>query len=57
MLRISFGVALLAALLGTYLASPMAGWVALFATSTFAVASHIRRRDEGTERALRPIDK
>jgi hypothetical protein len=46
----------LAALLGAYWFSPTAAWVALFATSTLALARHIRQRDEEAERALQPIE-
>jgi hypothetical protein len=45
----------LAALLGTYWVNPSAAWVALFATSTLALARHIRQKDEEAERALNPV--
>jgi hypothetical protein len=51
----TFGVTVLAALLGTYWVSPSAAWVALFATSTLALARHIRQRDDEAEQALNPI--
>ena len=57
MVRISVGVAVLAALLGTYWFNPNAAWVALFATSTLALARHVRQRDEEAERALQPTDE
>jgi len=57
MVRISVGVVVLAALLGTYWFNPNAAWIALFATSTLALARHVRQRDEEAERALlQPVD-
>ena len=56
MLRISIGVAGLAALLVTYWVNPTAAWVALFATSTLALARHVRQRDDEAEAALQRID-
>jgi hypothetical protein len=56
-MRIAFGAALLTALLVTYWVSPSAAWVALFATSTLALARHIRQRDEEAERALSPFQE
>jgi hypothetical protein len=57
MMRIAFGAAVLAALLVTYWVSPSVAWVALFATSTLALARHIRQRDEEAERALSPVQE
>ena len=57
MVRISFGVGLLAALLVTYWVNPTAAWVALFSTSTLALARHIRQRDEEAEAALQRLDE
>lgn len=55
MLRISFGIAVLAALLVTYWVNPTAAWVALFSTSTLALARHVRQRDEEAEAALQQV--
>jgi len=55
MVRISVGVGLLAALLVTYWVNPTAAWVALFSTSTLALARHIRQRDEEAEAALQRL--
>ncbi|HEU4691871.1 MAG TPA: hypothetical protein VFS23_26080 [Vicinamibacterales bacterium] len=55
MLRISFGIAVLAALLVTYWVNPTAAWVALFSTSTLALARHVRQRDEEAEAALQRV--
>lgn len=57
MMRMAFGVTVLAALLGIYWVSPSAAWVALFATSTLALARHIRQRDDEAERILNPIQE
>ena len=57
MLRISVGVGLLAALLVTYWVHPTAAWVALFSTSTLALARHVRQRDEEAEAALQRVDE
>jgi len=57
MVRISLGVAALAALLATYWASPTTAWIALFATSTLALARHVRQRDDEAEAALQRIDE
>jgi hypothetical protein len=57
MLRISLGVLLLAALLLTYWVNPTAAWVALFSTSTLALARYVRQRDEEAEAALQRIDE
>lgn len=56
MVRISLGIAVLAAMLVTYWVNPTAAWVALFATSTLALARHVRQRDEEAEAALQRID-
>ena len=55
MVRISLGIAVLAALLVTYWVNPTAAWVALFATSTLALARHVRQRDEEAEAALQRV--
>jgi hypothetical protein len=52
MVRISLSIAVLAALLVTYWVNPTAAWVTLFATSTLALARHVRQRDEEAEAAL-----
>jgi hypothetical protein len=57
MLRISVGLALLAGLLVAYFVNPTAAWVSLFATSTLALARHVRQRDEEAEAALQRIDE
>lgn len=57
MMRISLGVAVLGALLVTYWVNPTAAWVALFTTSTLALARHVRQRDEEAEAALQRIDE
>lgn len=57
MLRISFGIAVLAALLVTYWVNPTAAWVALFSTSTLALARHVRQRDEEEEAALQRVEE
>ena len=57
MLRISLGIAGLAALLVTYWVNPTAAWVGLFATSTLALARHVRQRDEEAEAALQRIEE
>ena len=57
MLRISVGLALLAGLLVAYLVNPTAAWVSLFATSTLALARHVRQRDEEAEAALQRINE
>ena len=57
MVRMSFGVAVLAALLVTYFVDPTAAWVMLFAVSTLALARHIRQRDEEAEAALQRADE
>ena len=57
MVRISVSVGLLAALLVTYWVNPTAAWVALFSTSTLALARHIRQRDEEAEAALQRVDE
>ena len=57
MMRISLGVAVLGALLVMYWVNPTAAWVALFTTSTLALARHVRQRDEEAEAALQRIDK
>jgi hypothetical protein len=57
MLRISVGVGLLAALLVTYWIHPTAAWVALFSTSTLALARHVRQRDEEAEAAFQRVDE
>jgi hypothetical protein len=55
--RIALGVAVLAALLVTFWVNPTAAWVALFATSTLALARHIRQRDDEAEAALQRVDE
>jgi hypothetical protein len=55
--RIALGVAVLAAWLVTYWVNPTAAWVALFATSTLALARHIRQRDDEAEAALQRVDE
>ena len=57
MVRMSLGLAVLAALLVTYWVHPTAAWVALFSTSTLALARHVRQRDEEAEAALQRIDE
>ncbi len=57
MVRISLGIAVLAALLVTYWVNPTAAWVALFATSTLSLARHVRQRDEEAEAALQRIEE
>lgn len=57
MVRMSFGVAVLAALLVTYFVNPTAAWVALFSVSTLALSRHIRQRDEEAEAALQRVDE
>jgi hypothetical protein len=57
MMRISVGVGLLAALLVTYWIHPTSAWVALFATSTLALARHVRQCDEEAEAALQRVDE
>jgi hypothetical protein len=57
MVRIALGVAVLAAWLVTYWVNPTAAWVALFATSTLALARHIRQRDDEAEAALQRVDE
>jgi hypothetical protein len=57
MVRIYFGVAVLAALLVTYWVNPTAAWVAVFSTSTLALARHIRQRDDEAEAALQRADE
>jgi len=57
MVRMSLGVAVLAALLVTYFVNPTAAWVSLFAVSTLALARHIRQRDEEEEAALQRVDE
>ena len=57
MVRMSVGAGLLAALLVTYWVHPTAAWVALFATSTLALARHVRQRDEEAEAALQRLDE
>ena len=57
MVRISLGLAMLAGLLVTYLVNPTAAWVALFTTSTLALARHVRQRDEEAEAALQRVEK
>jgi len=57
MLRIGLGLTGLAALLVTYWVNPTAAWVALFSTSTLALARHIRQRDEEAEAALQRIEE
>ena len=57
MVRISFGVGVLAALLVTYWVNPTMAWVALFTTSTLALARHVRQRDEEAEAALQRVDE
>jgi hypothetical protein len=53
MVRVSLGLAVLAALLVTYCVNPTAAWVVVFASSTLAIARHIRQRDDEAEAALR----
>jgi hypothetical protein len=57
MVRMSWGVAVLAALLVTYWVNPTAAWVMLLAVSTLALARHIRQRDEEAEAALQRVDE
>ena len=57
MVRISLGIAVLAAMLVTYWVNPTAAWVALFATSTLALARHVRQRDEEEEAALQRVEE
>lgn len=52
MVRMSTGLAVMAALLVTYLLNPTAAWVALVAVSTLGLARHIRQRDDEAEAAL-----
>ena len=56
-MRFYFGVALLAALAVTYWVNPSAAWVAVFSTSTLALARHIRQRDDEAEAALQRADE
>jgi hypothetical protein len=46
MLRISFGVAALAALLVTYWVHPTTAWIVLGSSFTLAVAFRVRQREE-----------
>ena len=55
--RMSLGIAVLAALLVTYFVNPTAAWVALVATSTLALARHVRQRDEEAEAALQRVEE
>jgi di/tricarboxylate transporter len=57
MFRISLGLAVLAALLVTYWVNPTAAWVALFTTSTLALARHVRQRDDEAEAALQRVEE
>ena len=57
MVRISFGVGVLAALLVTYWVNPTMAWVALFTTSTLALSRHVRQRDEEAEAALQRVEE
>jgi hypothetical protein len=57
MLRISVGVAALAALLGTYWINPTVAWMVLFSASTLVLARHVRQRDDQAEAALQRIDE
>jgi hypothetical protein len=57
MVRMSLGMAVLAALLVTYWVNPTAALVALFATSTLALARHVRQRDEEAEAALQRAEE
>jgi hypothetical protein len=57
MVRISLGIAVLAALLMTYWANPTAAWVSLFAASTLTLARHVRQQDEEAEAALQHIQE
>jgi hypothetical protein len=57
MVRISLGMAVLAALLVTYWVNPTAASVALFATSTLALARHVRQRDDEAEAALQRVEE
>ena len=57
MVRISLGIVVLAALLVTYWVNPTAAWVSLFATSTLALARHVRQRDEEAEAALQRVEE
>jgi hypothetical protein len=57
MVRISLGIAVLAALLVTYWVNPTAAGVSLLATSTLTLARHVRHRDEEAEAALQRIDE
>ena len=56
MVRISIGLAGLVALLVAYWVNPTAAWVGLFATSTLALARHVRQRDADAEAALQRVD-
>jgi hypothetical protein len=56
MFRISLGVAVLAGLLVAYWVNPTAAWVALFSSSTLALARYVRQRDEEEEAALQRAD-
>ncbi len=55
--RMSVSIAVLAALLVTYFVNPTAAWVALVATSTLALARHVRQRDEEAEAALQRVEE
>jgi len=55
MLRISMGVAGLAALLVTYRINPTAAWLALFAAATLSLARYIRQRDEEADAAYQRL--
>jgi hypothetical protein len=57
MVRISLGIAVLAALLVTYWVNPTAAWVTLFAASTLVLARHVRQRDEEAESALQRVEE
>jgi len=56
MVRISFGVTGLMALLVTYSLNPTAAWVALFSVATLALARYVRQRDDEAEASLQRIE-
>ena len=57
MVRISLGMAMLTGLIVTYWVNPTAAWVAVFSTSTLALARYVRMRDEEEEAALQRADE
>ena len=55
--RMSLSLAVMAALLVTYVLNPTAAWVALVAVSTLGLARHIRQRDDEAEAALQHAEE